>query len=73
MRIDVRIPSHAVTAFSFRGCVPHLPAPGCWPERGGKVPRLCFPALDILGGQRADTPQIPTPGSNLDHGARRRW
>jgi hypothetical protein len=72
MRIDVRILSRAVTEISFRGCVPHLPAPGCWPEREESVPRPCFPAIDLLTGGRDGGPQDATPRSGRSHGARRR-
>jgi hypothetical protein len=72
MRIDVGILSRAVTEIVFRGCVPRLPAPGCWPERGERVPRPCFPALDTLSSGRAAAPRIETPRSNRGTGARRR-
>jgi len=72
MRIDVQILSRGITEISLRGCVPHLPAPGCWPERGGRVPQPCFPALDILSSGRAGAPQVKTPQSSRGAGARRR-
>jgi hypothetical protein len=72
MRIDVRILSRAVTEIAFRGCVPHLPVPGCWPDRGRSVPRPCFPSLDTLAGGRAGVPKTEAPRSNRGTGARRR-
>jgi len=36
-------------ARSLRGCVPHLPAPGCPPRRPPQPERPCVPLLDLLG------------------------
>lgn len=47
---------HPVIGPAGRGCVPHLPAPGCPPEQPMDLERLCFPTVDPLTGSRS-TPQ----------------
>jgi hypothetical protein len=72
MRIDVRTLSRTIAHGAIRGCVPELPAPGCWPERREREERLCLPALDrLLGGTTA---RRPPAGSRPDRSrdARRR-
>lgn len=57
-----------------RGCVPHLPAPGCPPERPLDAEPPCFPILDVLTGSRdvrSPERQTPTTGRR-GHGRSRR-
>jgi len=64
---------HPVVGPAGRGCVPHLPAPGCPPERPMDLERPCFPILDLLTGSRTAPPGRRQPtASPRDTGRRRR-
>jgi hypothetical protein len=52
---------HPVTGHLGRGCVSHLPAPGCLPDGPADLVQPCFPLLDLLTGSRDVTPDRRNP------------
>jgi len=70
MAIKLRDLSRAWARASTRGCVPHLPAPGCWPDRSFQDIRQCFPPTG-----KSTTPEQGTKAhvSRRLHRALRPW
>jgi hypothetical protein len=48
MRIRIPTPAPHPTGGPPSGCVPHLPAPECWPERKTEDIDSCFPSKGLL-------------------------
>lgn len=58
----IPLPSiHPASGRASRGCVSHLPAPGCFPDQPVELERPCFPLLDLLERNREVTPDRRNP------------